>query len=119
MEGKSDPGVLNYLSKHRSLGERVDAADLMDSLLEHPGWGYLERIVDEMAERHGENLAREADIVARSVDPEQAIRYAGMKGVVNGLTFHRDVVASVLKSAKTAAQKLEETAVLDEAAEGN
>lgn len=117
MEGRVDPGVKNYLADKRSLHERVEIADVFESLTSHPGWVLMDEIVSEMHDRGEERLQQLALKRAMSTEVADAIDFAQRRGVQNGLVFHRDVVASVLDSAKTAAEQLKRTAALDESAE--
>lgn len=119
MEGKAHPGVKNHLARTWTLGQRVDAHEVMESLTQHPGWTLLEELVDDAIERSEAHLSKEAEAVALSVDPAEAVAFAQKRGLHNGLSFHRDVVASVLDSAKTAADELKKTAALDVAAGRN
>lgn len=118
MEGRTDPGVKNYLSGTWTLGQRVDSAAVMQSLMEHPGWALMDEIVSAAHARSVKNLLVLSHNTALSTDPERAVAYAEKVGRQDGITFHRDVVASVLDSAKTAALELKKTAALDAAAGG-
>jgi hypothetical protein len=109
MEGRPDPSAKNYLAKHWSLGDRMAAEETMTSLIEHPGWALIDEVVD--AVRLGG-----FDRLASGAIPDH-VEIANKLGVQNGMTYHRDVVASVLDSAKTARAELKKTAALDEAAE--
>jgi hypothetical protein len=110
VEGRPDPGVKNYLRDTRSLHERLELGELLQSLIDHPGWAAMDEIVDELRTRGFESLA------SGSLPEYAAI--AQRLGVQNGMAFHRDVVASALDSAKTAADELKRTADLEQAAEG-
>lgn len=109
MEGKPDPAIKNYLHRTWTLGQRVEAEATMRSLVEHEGWALMEELVNAGRSNGFENLA------ANGIK-EQA-EYASKLGVLNGMTFHRDVVASVIDSAKNAAAELKKSAALAEAAE--
>jgi hypothetical protein len=117
VEGRPDPGVKNHLRNTRSLQQRIDLAELIQSLTEHPGWALMDELVEEHRLRGAANLAKQADQVALSMEMQKRIDYAKHVGAQSGITFHRDVVASVLDSAKTAAAELKKTAALDDAAE--
>lgn len=110
MEGKVDPGVKNWLAKHRSFEQRIEAHDVMQSLIDHPGWQLMDEIVEELRLRGFESIA--------SSTSAEHHELASRLGFQNGMAFHRDVVASVIDSAKTAAAELKKTADLDRAAGG-
>lgn len=117
MEGSPAPGIKNYLRRTRSLHQRVEEAEVIQSLVDHPGWLLMDDIVEDALARGKNDLAKSAESVALSTDPEKVTEFARKLGVQQGITLHRDVVASVLDSAKTAADELKKTAALDEAAE--
>ena len=110
MEGRVDPGVKNHLQKRWTPDARIEAGETIESLLEHPGWGVLEQVVDEFVERGEATLRRLAHETALSVDPADAVKYATHHGNQDGLRFHADVVESILASARKAADELKKAA---------
>lgn len=117
MEGRPDPGVKNYLRDKFSLHQRLENRDVIQGLLDHPALTLLDQIVDDALERSERAVNKARDNAALSTDPALVTDYATKRGVHSGLSFHRDVIASVLDSAKTAEDELKKTAALDEAAE--
>lgn len=106
MEGRVDAGIKNHLSKRFDLDARIEAGEVVKDLLEHPGWHFIDQIVDEFEGRGEialETLRHEA---AWAATIEKSVKYAQARGAQSGLVFHRDVVASVLASAERAQAEL-------------
>lgn len=111
MAGKPHASITNRLSATWTLGERADAEETMRSLTEHPGWALMDSLVEQTLE------AGMATLIHGGIK-EQA-EYAQKLAVLDGMTFHRDVVASVVASAQTARADLKRSAALEVAAEGS
>ena len=116
MEGRPHPGVLNWLWDNRSLADLAEHGPVIQSLLEHPGWAIVDEVVEALRLQGEENLDRIAHKTALSIDPEAVIAFAAKKGTQDGVTFARDVAASLIDAAKTAAAELRDAAEM--AAEG-
>jgi ABC-type phosphate transport system ATPase subunit len=106
VEGKPIPATKNWLRDNRSLGQRVQDAEVVSELLEHPGWAIVEEVAQATADRGAERLAKIAAKTALSTDPQQRLDFARSQGVQDAVSFFPDVVASILDSAKTAADEL-------------
>ena len=111
MEGKSHPAVLNRLAATRSYEERIELARQIESLVAHTGFQALDELIEEIRLRGFDSLAN-----GSLLDDRDLVRRLGVQ---NGMAFHRDAVASVIESAKTAVRDLKKTADLEQAAGGN
>jgi uncharacterized protein YdaU (DUF1376 family) len=106
VEGRTDPGVLNHLKSRWEPDARIEAAQAIQQLTEHPGWHLLEQIVDEFEERGDAKLHDLRHEAAMAATVERSVKYAQARGTQSGMTFHRDVVRSVIASAERAADEL-------------
>lgn len=117
--GRPDARAKNWLREHRSLPQRIEDGEQVAALVKQPGWDVICDLALGMKVANDKALDTVAHKTALNADIQARIDFALKKGFADALAMVPDLAASVLDSAKKAADELRKTAALDEAAGRN